>query len=398
MPSLFEAQVARTPDAVALVYGDARLTYGELNRRANQLAHVLIRRGVGPEQLVGLCVERTPEMIVGLLAILKAGAAYLPLDLAYPAARLALMLDDARPGLILASAETAPRLPAGYRYLVIEADGDTADGDTNPTDAQRLSALAVGHPAYVIYTSGSTGRPKGVVVTHAGVAALAAAQVERLGVTAASRVLQFASLNFDASLWEVVMALTSGAALVLAPPEALSGPPLRALLAGQRVTHATLPPAVLATLGEADLPLGCLVVAGEACPAPLVAQWSAERLMVNAYGPTESTVCATISAPTGRRAGADRHADPGHASLRAGCGAGAGSGWSCGGTVYRRGGAGARLPEPARADGRAVRTRPARRAWQPDVSDGRSGAVAGGRRAGLSRPCRPADQTPRLPG
>ena len=296
LPSLFEAQVARTPDAVALVYGDARLTYGELNRRANQLAHVLIRRGVGPEQLVGLCVERTPEMIEGLLAILKAGAAYLPLDLAYPAARLALMLDDARPGLILASAETAPRLPAGYRYLVIEADGDTADGDTNPTDAQRLSALAVGHPAYVIYTSGSTGRPKGVVVTHAGVAALAAAQVERLGVKAASRVLQFASLNFDASLWEVVMALTSGAALVLAPPEALSGLPLRALLAGQRVTHATLPPAVLATLGEADLPLGCLVVAGEACPAPLVAQWSAERLMVNAYGPTESTVCATISA------------------------------------------------------------------------------------------------------
>ena len=296
LPSLFEAQVARTPDSVALVHGDVQLSYFELNRRANQLAHVLIRRGVGPEQLVGLCVERTPEMIVGLLAILKAGAAYLPLDLAYPAARLALMLDDARPGVIMASAETAPRLPAGYRYLVIEADGDTADGDTNPTDPQRLSALAVGHPAYVIYTSGSTGRPKGVVVTHAGVAALAAAQVERLGVTAASRVLQFASLNFDASLWEVVMALTSGAALVLAPPEALSGPPLRALLASQRVTHATLPPTVLATLGEADLPLACLVVAGEACPAPLVAQWSAERLMVNAYGPTESTVCATISA------------------------------------------------------------------------------------------------------
>ena len=295
LPSLFEAQVARTPDAVALVHGDVQLGYFELNRRANRLAHVLIRRGVGPEQLVGLCVGRTPEMIVGLLAILKAGAAYLPLDLTYPAARLALMLDDARPGLILTDAETAPRLPAGIPYLVIEADGDTADGDTNPTDAQRRGALVIGHPAYVIYTSGSTGRPKGVVVTHAGVAALTAAQVGRLGVTAASRVLQFASLNFDASLWEMVMALTSGAALVLTPPEALSGPPLRALLAGQRVTHATLPPAVLATLGEADLPLGCLVVAGEACPAPLVAKWSAERLMANAYGPTESTVCATIS-------------------------------------------------------------------------------------------------------
>ena len=181
LPSLFEARVTRTPNAVAVVFGEAQLTYGELNRRANQLAHVLIRRGVGPEHLVGLCVERTPEMIVGLLAILKAGAAYLPLDLAYPAARLGLMLDDARPRLILTDAETAPRLPADIPFLVIEADGDTTDGDTNPTDAQRRGALAVGHPAYVIYTSGSTGRPKGVVVTHAGVTALAAAQVERLG-------------------------------------------------------------------------------------------------------------------------------------------------------------------------------------------------------------------------
>ena len=359
---------------------------------------MLIRRGVGPEQLVGLCVERTPEMIVGLLAILKAGAAYLPLDLAYPAARLALMLDDARPGLILANAETAPRLPAGYGYLVIEADGDTADGDTNPTDAQRLSALAVGHPAYVIYTSGSTGRPKGVVVTHAGVAALAAAQVERLGVTAASRVLQFASLNFDASLWEVVMALTSGAALVLAPPEALSGLPLRALLAGQRVTHATLPPAVLATLGEADLPLCCLVVAGEACPAPLVAQWSAERLMVNAYGPTESTVCATISerlddgpAPIGapipgtRVYVLDAALEPVPVGVA--------------GELYIAGAGLARgyLNRP-RLDGRAVRGRPARCGWQPDVPDGRLGALAFRWRAGLSRPFRPADQTPRLPG
>jgi non-ribosomal peptide synthetase component F len=295
LPSLFEAQVARAPDAVALVNGDAQLSYCELNRRANRLAHGLIRRGVGPEQLVGLCVGRTPGMIVGLLAILKAGGAYLPLDLAYPAARLALMLDEAQPMLILTDAETAPRLPTSAPHLAIDAAGDAGDGDTNPTDTERLGPLMVGHPAYVIYTSGSTGRPKGVVVTHTGVAALAAAQVGQLDVTATSRVLQFASLNFDASLWEIAMALTSGAALVLTPPEAHSGPPLRALLAGERVTHATLPPAVLATLGEADLPLDCLVVAGEKCPAPLVAEWSTKRLMVNAYGPTESTVCATIS-------------------------------------------------------------------------------------------------------
>ena len=297
LPSLFEAQVARRPDSVALVHGDVQLSYFELNRRANRLAHLLIRRGVGSEQLVGLCVRRTPEMIVGLLAILKAGAAYLPLDLAYPASRLALMLEDARPGLILADAETGPQLPGGILHLVIEADGDTTDGDTNPSDAQRLTALAVGHPAYVIYTSGSTGRPKGVVVTHAGLASLVSAQVERLNVTPASRVLQFASLNFDASLWEVVMALTSGAALGVG---AAGGAEWAAAagVAGRPANHPRHTAACRA--GDAwrgDLPLGCLVIAGEACPAALAAQWSAKRLMVNAYGPTETTVCATISAP-----------------------------------------------------------------------------------------------------
>ena len=300
LPALFEAQVARTPDAVAVVSGEEQLSYAELNRRANRLAHRLIRQGIGPERLVGLCLERSPEMIVGLLAILKAGGAYLPLDLAYPAARLDFMLQDARPALLLASAATAARLPAGIPHAILDATdtlaGDGADAD--PTDADRGCALAVGHPAYVIYTSGSTGTPKGVVVTHAGISALAAAQVGRLGVTARARVLQFASLNFDASLWEVAMALTSGAALVLAAPDALSGPALRALLVAQRVTHATLPPAVLATLEPGDdLSLDCLVVAGEACPEALVAQWSGGRRMINAYGPTETTVCATMSAP-----------------------------------------------------------------------------------------------------
>jgi amino acid adenylation domain-containing protein len=295
-PTLFEAQVSAASDAAALVFGEEQLTYDALNLRANRLAHRLIREGIGPESRVGLFAERSPAMIVGLLAIMKAGAAYLPLDPVYPAARLAFMLADAKPSLILTDAGVLP--PPGVPHLVItEAEREKAD-ERNPTDRDRSTPLSINHPAFVIYTSGSTGRPKGVVVTHVGIAALAAAQRERLGVTAASRVLQFASLNFDASLWEVVMALTSGAALVLAPPDALSGPPLRALLAAQRITHATLPPAVLQTLGDGEgAPLGCLVVAGEACPAPLVAQWSAGRRMVNAYGPTESTVCATISAP-----------------------------------------------------------------------------------------------------
>ncbi len=278
-PALFETQAATAPDALALVFGREQLTYAALNRRANRLAHRLIRAGIGPESLVGLSVERSPAMIVALLAILKAGAAYLPLDPSYPAARLAFMLQDAKPSLILTEAEAE------------------ASPEHDPTDLDRRTPLQVDHPAYVIYTSGSTGTPKGVVVTHAGIAALAEAQARHLGVTAEARVLQFASLNFDASFWEMVMALANGAVLVLPPPESLSGPALAAVLADERITHATLPPAVLATLPIAPLPLATLVVAGEACPPALAEAWSQGRRLINAYGPTETTVCATMSAP-----------------------------------------------------------------------------------------------------
>ena len=295
--SLFEAQVEGTPDGTALVFGDRSLSYDELNRRANRLAHRLIRQGVGPESVVGLCAERSPEMVVGLLAISKAGGSYLPLDPTYPAARLAFMIEDAEPALVLAG--DGHRLPADLPQIVIDDldAGLDAGEDANPSDAERRCPLTPDHPAYVIYTSGSTGTPKGVVVTHAGIAALAASQVGHLGVTTQSRILQFASLNFDASLWEIVMALTSGAALVLIPPEALSGAALHTALVEARITHATLPPAVLATLSSDDLPLDYLIVAGEACPPALIERWSSGRCMINAYGPTETTVCATMSAP-----------------------------------------------------------------------------------------------------
>ena len=277
--ALFEAQVDRDAQAVAIMDGDQALSYGELNRRANQLAHYLIGKGVGPEARVGIALPRCLDMWIAVLGVLKAGGAYLPLDPAYPEARLAYMRGDAAPTLVL-DRQTLAAAPLARQ----------------PTHNPQVP-LQVSHPAYVIYTSGSTGAPKGVVVTHAGIASLGRDQAERLGVTPDSRILQFASLNFDASLWEAVMAWSNGAALVLPQDEERTGEPLGALLLRQRVTHATLPPTILATLDDDDIPLQTLVVAGERCPPELVERWSQGRRFINAYGPTETTVCATMSGP-----------------------------------------------------------------------------------------------------
>ncbi|MGX1547467.1 amino acid adenylation domain-containing protein, partial [Streptomyces adustus] len=274
LPELFAAQVAATPDAVALVCGDIELTYRQLDARANRFAHVLIARGVSPEQTVAVALPRSVESVVAVLGVLKAGAAYLPVDPAYPQARIAYMLDDARPAAVVDDPAT-----------VTEGSGP----ETDP-----VVALDVRHPAYVIYTSGSTGRPKGVVVSHAGVSGLVAAQIERLGVAPGSRVLQFASPSFDAAFWDLCSAVLTGAALVLAPAEA----PLEALTdRGLGVTHVTIPPSALAAVDSADLTATTLVVAGEACTPELVARWAPGRRMINAYGPTETTVCATMSDP-----------------------------------------------------------------------------------------------------
>ena len=300
LPQLFEAQVARTPEATALVFGEESLTYQELNTRANALAHHLIGLGVGPESLVGIALERSMAMVVALLGVLKAGGAYLPLDPDYPQARLAYMLKDAAPALVLSNGALCQRLPQTIDALSLDMPKIQAALDQsqahNPTDTERTARLLSRHPAYVIYTSGSTGTPKGVVVTHIGVPSLVAAQVESLNLTGDSRILQFASLNFDASLSELIMALSTGAALVLLCQKERSGPALREELIARRTTHATLPPAVLATLeGGNDLSLRGLIVAGEVCSGELIARWSPGRRMINAYGPTETTVCATMT-------------------------------------------------------------------------------------------------------
>jgi len=295
---LFEQQVERTPNAIALVFANQFLSYQELNTRANQFAHYLQRLGVAPEMLVGLCVERSLEMIVGLLGILKAGGAYLPLDPTYPPERLEFMLKDAQVSVLITQKpliSLISQLPIS-NMQVICIDGDwqanQQENKENPTSQVRPENLA-----YTIYTSGSTGQPKGVLLTHTGVCNLATAEIELFDLQPSSRVLQFASLNFDVSVAEIFPTLCAGATLCLATKSTLlPGYSLIEFLQQQAITHAALPPSALAVLPAVPLPaLQTLIVGGEACSAKLVTQWAAGRRFFNAYGPTETTVDATIA-------------------------------------------------------------------------------------------------------
>ncbi|MEU9379302.1 amino acid adenylation domain-containing protein [Streptomyces sp. NPDC048255] len=283
LPQLFEAQAARTPDAVAVIQGDEQLSYAELNARANRMARYLIGHGVGPEQLVALSLPRSVDWITAVLGAWKAGAAYLPVDRQYPADRVAYMMEDSAPALTL----SAP-VPEGE--LAAFTTG-------NVTDGERVAPLDVGHPAYVIYTSGSTGRPKGVVMPHRSAASMAATHIDTLGVGPRSRVFQAVSTNFDPSVGDVLMALLSGAALVL-PPGQLVGDELAAALEEQAATHVMMSASVLATLPAVGLPLlETVVTGGEVCPPEVIARWDAGRRLINAYGPTEAAVVSTFSAP-----------------------------------------------------------------------------------------------------
>ncbi len=303
VPELFQAQVARTPQATALVCGETELSYAELNTRANRLAHLLTGLGAGPERIVALALPRSVDQVVATLAVLKAGAAYLPVDPEYPAERIGHMLGDARPQLVLALGESGDRLPGGTRTVLLDDAAVAAQLDGmphgDPTDADRLAPLLRSHPAYVIYTSGSTGRPNGVVVTHNGPPGLAASQIDRFQVGVGSRVLQFASPSFDAAFSEVCMALLSGAALVLGTrEELLPGRPLAELLERQRVTHVTLPSMALSLMPAGSLDtLVTVAVAGDAMPMDAIRRWGGTVRLINAYGPTETTVCATMSEP-----------------------------------------------------------------------------------------------------
>ncbi|MGW1052832.1 non-ribosomal peptide synthetase [Streptomyces sp. NPDC001130] len=288
-------RVRRAPDAVALVHGGVRTTYAELDARVNRLARYLRDLGVGPDVPVGVCLERGADLPVALLAALRAGGTYVPLDPAYPEERLDHMLRDAQPAVVLTQRNLHERLPrVGRRTVLLDADAPTIDRFS----CELLDEAQI-HPdnlAYIIYTSGSTGRPKGTMLTRRGLAQLVRAQLETFALTPQDRVLQWASASFDASIFEMTMAFGAGAELHLAGrDEVLPGPRLVRLLADSRITALTIPPSALSALPDCELPdLALLVAAGEALPHSLVDRWSAGRRMVNAYGPTETTVWATV--------------------------------------------------------------------------------------------------------
>jgi len=291
---LFAGWAEKTPDAVAVVLGQKCLTYRALDARTNQLARFLQERGVGPEILIGVCVQRSLEMLIAVIAILKAGGAFLPLDPTYPPERLQFMIEDAGVPMIITEECLQDRIPSQWTQLIL-IDADWAGIGTQSEDG--LSSSVVGdNLAYVIYTSGSTGTPKGVQVTHLGLTNLSEAQQSIFSPLAGGRVLQFASLSFDASIWEMVMGICSGAMLHLGTSETLlPGPSLAELLDRGEITHVTLPPSALDMLPARTLPdLRMIIVAGEACPLELIHRWAPGRQFFNAYGPTEATVCATV--------------------------------------------------------------------------------------------------------
>ena len=284
-----EAQVDRTPEAIAIVCGNAQLTYRELDDRANQLAHRLVALGVGPEVRVGICAERSIEMVIGLLAILKAGAAYVPLDPSYPSERLAFMLEDAGIAVLLAQAPYVGVAP-GHAHVI------SLQTKLGAESTQRLSNVAAPEQlAYVIYTSGSTGRPKGVAVPHRGLANLVAWHGATYRVTGQDRATLFASPGFDASTWELWPYLVAGATLIVVPAQIRESPTdLRDFLVEEGVTIGFVPTPIaelLIGLPWPASPLRSLLTGGdrlgrrppEATPFELV----------NHYGPTEYSVVTT---------------------------------------------------------------------------------------------------------
>ncbi|MCV7075529.1 amino acid adenylation domain-containing protein, partial [Mycobacterium szulgai] len=303
IPELFSAQVANTPRAIALVFNGERTTYAELDAAANRLAHVLAGHGAGPGTVVGLLFERCPQAVTAILAVLKTGAAYLPIDSALPPERVEFMVRDAAPVAVIATTGLHTRVH-GREFPVI----DLGDIQARAIDSQPSAALPAPDPdnvAYILYTSGTTGTPKGVAVTHHNVTQLFGSLAGELTPMSGQIWSQCHSYGFDVSVWEIFGALLHGARLLIIPDHVVRSPTeLHNLLLTARVTMLTQTPSAAAVLSPGGLESAALVVAGEACPGEVVDRWAPGRVMVNQYGPTETTMYACSTAPLPAGSGA----------------------------------------------------------------------------------------------
>jgi amino acid adenylation domain-containing protein len=325
LPALFEAQAARTSDAIALIFDDRQLTYANLDAAANRLAHHLIGLRIGPVSLVGIALERSIEMVVALLAIFKAGAAYLPLDPQYPAQRLQFMLKDSNAKLVLTTSKMAERLKLDgdeskdanvAPLLLIDAPAVKADlatrPDTAPTNADRTTHLSLANLAYVIYTWGSTGQPKGVATTHANVGALARLpKYAPLGPGQA--VLQFAPVAFDAATFEIWGALLNGARLVLAPVGPLDLERIAQTISQHDIDTLWLTAGLFRQVVETHPHLLAgvtrLLAGGDVLPIATVRRVKEQHrglTLINGYGPTETTTFACTRLITSQDLDAER--------------------------------------------------------------------------------------------
>jgi amino acid adenylation domain-containing protein/non-ribosomal peptide synthase protein (TIGR01720 family) len=286
-------QADRIPDATALSFEGQFLSYSALDRTANRVSSYLRGFGVGPEIIVGLCFQRSLDLIEAMIGVLKAGGAFLPLDPAYPTERLAYIIDDAGLPVLITQLALTPKLPSSWAQVIC-LDGDRAEIE-GESDQRLDSGVTPGNLAYVIYTSGSTGKPKGVLLCHQGLRNLVHGQTEALDPSPGGRVLQFARATFDACVSELATSIFKGACLSLARQETLMpGNAIAATLEEEAVSLAILPPTILTTLPDLEFAsLRTVVAAGEACPAIAARRWSAGRRLIDAYGPTEVTVCAS---------------------------------------------------------------------------------------------------------
>ncbi|BBZ31542.1 hypothetical protein MCNF_01470 [Mycolicibacterium confluentis] len=293
VPGLFAQRVACAPDAVAISFAGRSCTYRELDQASNRLAHLLIEQGAGPGQYVALLFNRCPEAIVAMLAVLKTGAGYLGIDPALPDTRVEFMLIDAAPAVAVSSTGLADRL-AQYGVLVVDAGDPRIDRQSDTAPAVDLTTAD--EIAYLIYTSGTTGVPKGVAISHRNLVHLAASMPPGLPLDQVWT--QCHSYAFDFSVWEIWAALLGGGRLVVVPEEVAASPKdLQALIVEERINVLTQTPSAAAALSPDELGDVALLLGGEPCPPELVDRWAAGRVVMNAYGPTEATVYAAISAP-----------------------------------------------------------------------------------------------------